>query len=42
MCSKDDLKEVMNKLYDMLRNAENVSLAKYLLIYDVESVYTKK
>ncbi len=35
MSEGDDLREVMKKLYDLLRWAENVPHAKCILIYDV-------
>ena len=39
MTQKDDLREIMKKLYDLLRWAENQPNVQAILIYDVKSYY---
>ena len=39
MSDSEDLKQVMNKLYDLLRWSENVEQAKWILISDLNSYY---
>lgn len=40
LSAKGDMREVMSKLYDSLRWAENVDQAKNILIYNIDHHFT--